>query len=206
MMMNAHNDTTSRGRPLRWSAAALAAAALLAGCASGVKLDEGAPVESRTPTELPAAGAAPGAGAGAGAAGAGGGQAGRLTEAELAAQRRAAAQAAINALPRVIYFDYDSIAVKEEYRPVLDANAKALAADRGRQVSVQGHTDERGGREYNLALGQRRAEAVVRALKLLGVADNQAEAVSFGKERPAVPGAGDEAAWAKNRRAELVYR
>ena len=81
-----------------------------------------------------------------------------------------------------------------------------MSADRGRRVSVQGHTDERGGREYNLALGQRRAEAVVRSLKLLGVADEQVEAVSFGKERPAVPGAADEAGYAKNRRAELVYR
>jgi peptidoglycan-associated lipoprotein len=72
-------------------------------------------------------------------------------------------------------------------------------------VALEGHTDERGGREYNLALGQRRAEAVRRALALLGVADSQMEAVSFGKEKPAVPGS-DEAAWAKNRRVEIVYR
>ena len=73
------------------------------------------------------------------------------------------------------------------------------------QVAIEGHTDERGGREYNLALGQKRAEAVRQALALLGVADNQIEAVSFGKEKPAVPGS-DEAAMAKNRRAEIVYR
>jgi len=72
-------------------------------------------------------------------------------------------------------------------------------------VALEGHTDERGGREYNLALGQRRAEAVRRALAVLGVSDNQMEAVSFGKEKPAVPGS-DEAAWAKNRRVEIVYR
>jgi peptidoglycan-associated lipoprotein len=181
----------------RWSAAALAAA-LLAGCASDVKLDQPAPVETRTPTELPAEGSTGGA---AGAAGAG--QSGGPTAD--AAQRSARALAALNALPRVIYFDYDSYVVKDEYRALLDSHAKALALDRGRKVSVQGHTDERGGREYNLALGQRRAEAVVRSLSLLGVADSQMEAVSFGKERPAEPGV-DEASWAKNRRAELSYR
>jgi peptidoglycan-associated lipoprotein len=72
-------------------------------------------------------------------------------------------------------------------------------------VSVEGHTDERGGREYNLALGQRRSEAVRRALGLLGVPDSQVEAVSFGKEKPVALGS-DEAAWAQNRRAEIVYR
>jgi peptidoglycan-associated lipoprotein len=80
-----------------------------------------------------------------------------------------------------------------------------MKANADRRISIEGHTDERGGREYNLALGQRRAEAVRRALVLLGVADNRLEAVSFGKEKPADPG-NDEAAYAKNRRAELVYR
>ena len=105
--------------------------------------------------------------------------------------------------PRVVYFDFDSYAVKDEYRPVVEANAKLLSADRKKKMAVEGHTDERGGREYNLALGQKRAESVVKQLELLGVNDNQLEAVSFGKERPAVQGS-DEAAWAKNRRAELV--
>ena len=72
-------------------------------------------------------------------------------------------------------------------------------------MAVEGHTDERGGREYNLALGQKRAEAVRRALGLLGVTDAQVEAVSFGKEKPAAQGS-DETSWAKNRRAELSYR
>ena len=80
-----------------------------------------------------------------------------------------------------------------------------LKANSGRRVALEGHTDERGGREYNLALGQRRAEAVRRALALLGVGDNQMEAVSFGKEKPAMPGS-DEQAWAQNRRVEIVYR
>jgi peptidoglycan-associated lipoprotein len=105
---------------------------------------------------------------------------------------------------RTIYFDYDSYEIKAEFQPVIEAHARFLKANSARRVSIEGHTDERGGREYNLALGQRRAEAVRRALVLLGVADNRLEAVSFGKEKPAVPG-NDEAAWAKNRRAELVY-
>jgi peptidoglycan-associated lipoprotein len=106
---------------------------------------------------------------------------------------------------RLIYFDYDSYAVKPEFQSLLQAHAQFLKANGARHVALEGHTDERGGREYNLALGQRRAEAVRRALALLGVADSQMEAVSFGKEKPAVPGS-DEAAWAKNRRVEIVYR
>jgi peptidoglycan-associated lipoprotein len=106
---------------------------------------------------------------------------------------------------RIIYFDYDSNAIKPQYQSLVEAHARFLKSGAGRHVVVEGHTDERGGREYNLALGQRRAEAVRRALNLLGVADSQVEAVSFGKEKPAVPG-GDENAWAQNRRAEIVYR
>jgi peptidoglycan-associated lipoprotein len=106
---------------------------------------------------------------------------------------------------RIVYFDFDSFVVKDEFRPVVEGNAKMLVADRKKHVVVEGHTDERGGREYNLALGQKRSEAVVKALTLLGANDSQLEAVSFGEERPAVQGS-DEAAWAKNRRAELVNR
>ena len=106
---------------------------------------------------------------------------------------------------RLVYFDYDSYVIKPEFQALIDAHARYIRADRSRKVVIEGHTDERGGREYNLALGQRRAEAVRRALGLLGVADSQVEAVSFGKEKPAATGS-DEAAWAKNRRAELNYR
>ncbi len=106
---------------------------------------------------------------------------------------------------RIVYFDFDSFVVKDEFRPLIEAHAKRMAANRNQRTTIEGHTDERGGREYNLALGQKRAEAVLRSLALLGVADNQLEAVSFGKERPAVQGS-DEAAWAKNRRAELKDR
>jgi peptidoglycan-associated lipoprotein len=106
---------------------------------------------------------------------------------------------------RIIYFDFDSNVIKPEYQPVIDGHARFLRANPQRHVFIEGHTDERGGREYNLALGQRRAESVRSALKLLGVQDSQVEAVSFGKEKPVDP-ASTEEAWAKNRRAEVVYR
>ncbi|HEY8606690.1 MAG TPA: peptidoglycan-associated lipoprotein Pal [Noviherbaspirillum sp.] len=106
---------------------------------------------------------------------------------------------------RSIYFDYDSYVVKDEFKPVLEAHAKYLAANKGRKIIIQGNTDERGGREYNLALGQKRAEAVRRSMALLGVSDQQMEAVSFGKEKPKATGS-DEAAWAENRRADLAYQ
>jgi peptidoglycan-associated lipoprotein len=105
---------------------------------------------------------------------------------------------------RIIYFDYDSYVIKPEFQSMLESHARFLKANARRRVSIEGHTDERGGREYNLALGQRRSEAVRRALGLLGVPDNQVEAVSFGKEKPVVL-ASNEAAWAQNRRAEIVY-
>ena len=170
---------------------AVAAAALLAGCSSVPLGDSGgAPVETRTP----------GANSGAGGAAAATTQTG-VTPVDLTANTGAAG----NAAQRVVYFDFDSYAVKDEYRPLVDRFAKALVADRKKHLQVEGHTDDRGGREYNLALGQKRAEAVAKSLALLGAADAQVEAVSFGKERAAVQGS-DEAAWAKNRRAELNYR
>ena len=106
---------------------------------------------------------------------------------------------------RLIYFDYDSVAIKTEFQGLIEGHARFLRANPARRIAVEGHTDERGGREYNLALGQRRAEAVRRALGLLGVPDNQIEAVSLGKEKPAASGA-DETVWAKNRRSEIAYR
>jgi peptidoglycan-associated lipoprotein len=167
---------------------ALAAAVLLAaGCSTPVPLDanKDVPVESRT-------GTMPGAGSGAGA--------GSTAQSQVATVdlKRAPTDVA----PAIVYFDYDSFAIKDEYRGVIDSTAKRLSAQRNQRVSIEGHTDERGGREYNLALGQKRAEAVAKALTLLGVADNQLEPVSFGKERPAAQGS-DESAWAKNRRAEI---
>ena len=185
----------------RWAMAVAMATALLAGCES-TKLTEPsniAPVESRTPgaTSAAAGGANPAAapqssvntvdlskGAGAGAAG--------------TASMSAPSQ-------RLVYFDFDSFAIRDEYKPVVEGHAKVLTTARAKKLVIEGHTDERGGREYNLALGQKRAEAVAKSLELLGVSGGQIEAVSFGKERPAVQG-NDEAAWARNRRAELKDR
>jgi peptidoglycan-associated lipoprotein len=106
---------------------------------------------------------------------------------------------------RIVYFDFDSFAIRDEFRALIEGHARVLAANRGKRMIVEGHTDERGGREYNLALGQKRAEAVVRAMTLLGASEQQLEAVSFGEERPAVQGS-DESAWSRNRRAELKDR
>ena len=119
--------------------------------------------------------------------------------------RRRLPQAGPANVARIIYFDYDSYVIKPEFQSLIEAHARFLKANNGRKIAIEGHTDERGGREYNLALGQRRSEAVRRALGLLGVPDTQVEAVSFGKEKPAAPGS-DEASWAQNRRAEIVYR
>jgi peptidoglycan-associated lipoprotein len=105
---------------------------------------------------------------------------------------------------RSIYFDYDSYIVKDEFKPVVEAHAKYLGTNKGRKIVIQGNTDERGGREYNLALGQKRAEAVRKSLSLLGVPESQMEAVSLGKEKPKATGS-DEAAWAENRRSDIVY-
>ncbi|MBC7730656.1 MAG: peptidoglycan-associated lipoprotein Pal [Bacteriovorax sp.] len=181
--------------------AGLLVAGLAAGCSS-VKLDSDVPVESRTATPAGSVGAGGAGGANAGGANAGGASQSRVTPVDLAAKDAASANG-IN--QRVVYFDFDSYVVKDEYRPTVEAHAKALAADRKKHLAIEGHTDERGGREYNLALGQKRAEAVAKSMTLLGATDAQVEAVSFGKERPAAQGS-DEAAWAKNRRAELNYR
>ncbi len=182
---------------LTLSAGLTALALVLGGCASDVKLDTPVPVESRG---TGAAGGSGSAGAGAGA----GGNAGSAGQSGVASvDLNKAGGSAMNAnLPRVVYFDYDSYVVKDEFRNVVEANARMLGADRTRRMSLEGHTDERGGREYNLALGQKRAEAVARAMTLLGAAESQLEAVSFGEERPAATGR-DDAAFAMNRRVEL---
>ena len=103
---------------------------------------------------------------------------------------------------KVVYFDYDSSAIKPEFQVVVEAHARVLRADKTRRVALEGHTDATGGREYNLALGQKRADAVRSAMSLLGVPDSQMEAVSFGMEKPAAQGS-DEASLAKNRRVEI---
>ena len=106
-------------------------------------------------------------------------------------------------LIKVVYFDFDSSQIRPEFNGGLEAKARYLSADTSRRIKLEGHTDERGGSEYNLALGQQRAEAVRRSLAVLGVGESQMEAVSYGKEKLADAGT-DEAAHAKNRRVELV--
>ena len=105
---------------------------------------------------------------------------------------------------RSIYFDFDSFVVKDEYRPLVEAHARYLQQHRNTRMTVQGNTDERGSREYNIALGQKRADAVKRMMVLLGAGDSQIETTSFGEERPKNPGH-DESAYAENRRDDIVY-
>ncbi|RQS76969.1 peptidoglycan-associated lipoprotein Pal [Burkholderia sp. Bp8963] len=106
---------------------------------------------------------------------------------------------------RSIYFDFDSNVIKPEFQSLLQSHADYLRRHPAQRVLIQGNTDERGTSEYNIALGQRRSQAVLSALVTLGVQETQLEAVSFGKEKPVALGH-DEASWAQNRRADLVYR
>lgn len=171
------------------STLALACVLGLAACGSNVKLDEGAKVEERSGTASTAS---------------------TTTDSRTIAPVTAASTDPLNdpqgiLARRSVYFDYDSFIVRDEFKPVLEAHARYLNANPGRRVVIQGHTDERGGREYNLALGQKRSEAVRRSLSLLGVPEAQMESVSFGKEKPKAMGS-DESAFAENRRADIAYQ
>ena len=157
---------------------------LLGACSSGTKLDDKSPVIDNTGT--PSSGAS--------------------TSGVAPVDLTASQLEQMNALSKKsVYFDYDSFIVKDEFRPVVDANGKFLGANRGKKVIIQGNTDERGGSEYNLALGQKRAEAVRKQLALVGVPEAQMEAVSLGKEKPRAT-SHDESAWAENRRADFLYQ
>ena len=159
-------------------------AAVLSGCASGVKLDD-VQVDDRS--------------SGASQVGSVNGLNGRGLGA-----MEGIKQGPVG-VEHIIYFDLDSYTVKSEYQSVLEAHSRYLRADRNRRVNLEGHTDARGGSEYNLALGQKRADAVRRALGALGVPEGQMESVSFGKEKPVAQGS-DEAAYSQNRRAALNYQ
>ena len=168
--------------------------AALAACSSGVKLND-VPVEDKSATAVNGGANANGIGMGSNA-----GQnnvSGVLTD-------KGSAAGVGPAGSNIVFFDYDSFTLKPEARAVIENNAKFLQANKQRKAMLEGHTDERGGREYNLALGQKRAESVRQALTLLGVSDAQVEAVSFGKEKPLDAGS-EEAALAKNRRVEIKY-
>lgn len=106
---------------------------------------------------------------------------------------------------RSVYFDFDSYVVRDDGKPVVENHSAYLTKNKQRHILIQGNTDDRGGTEYNLALGQKRAEAVRKSMAALGVADSQMEAVSLGEEKPKATGTG-ESVWAENRRADIVYQ
>lgn len=164
----------------------------LAACATTTKEQEGAAVEDRgKPAGPPVAAPKPDAGAK------------PLVEKPLGA---AALKDPGNILSRrSVYFDFDSNLVKDEYRPLVTAHARYLQQNAGTKMRVEGHADERGSREYNIALGQRRSEAVKQMMQLLGARPDQIESVSFGEEKPKSTGH-DEASWAENRRGDIVYQ
>ena len=169
-------------------------AAALVGCSSTPTTE--APVEDRS-----AAGAA---GAGAGGAQTGGAQGAGVSGSATAGARNPLRDPGSILSKRSIYFDFDSFVVKDEYRPLVEAHARYLQQNRTARMTIQGNTDERGSREYNIALGQKRADAVKRMMLLLGATDSQIETVSYGEERPKNAGH-DESAWAENRRDDIVY-
>ncbi len=180
--------------PNHFSRAALVAAAFvftLAGCSS-VPLDDsaGAPIVDATGSTATKTGPDPRAVAPVDA------QAGRSLD-PLNDPNNALAK-------RSVFFDFDSFVVKDEYKPLVEAHARYLVANRNARVTMQGNTDERGSREYNIALGQKRSDAVKRMMLLLGATEAQVETVSFGKEKPRNAGH-DEAAWAQNRRGDIVH-
>jgi len=181
-----------------WIIVALVAA-FVVGCKS-TETQPAAPIDEQTP-----AAAAAGAGAGAGGASTSGTGASGVSGTPAGAGAMSPLKDPKSILSkRIVYFDFDSFAVKDEFRSVIDAHAKYLQANRSARMTLQGHADERGSREYNIALGQKRSDAVKKLMQLLGATEMQIETVSFGKEKPRDPGH-DEAAWAENRRVEIVY-
>jgi peptidoglycan-associated lipoprotein len=167
--------------------------ALIAGCKSTE--EKPAPVEEGAPTATaPAPGTTT---SGAGTSGISGTAGGPYSAAALRDPNNILSK-------RSIYFDFDEFVIKDQYRPIIEAHAKYLQANRGARATLQGHTDERGTREYNIALGQKRADAVKKMMVLLGAQEIQIETVSFGKEKPRREGH-DEASWTENRRVDIVH-
>ena len=165
----------------------IAAAFALAGCGSKpAKPDAGAASEQTTGADT----------SGADTSGAGVGDTGEGTEVPGPQEGLLA--------KRIVYFDLDSSEIRGEGTEVIAAHARHLASTQGLRVRLEGHTDERGSREYNIGLGERRAQAVRRALMLQGATDSQLSTVSYGEERPAAAGS-DDSAWTQNRRVEIVY-
>ena len=173
-------------------------AAVLAGCQNTPTTETGAPIDEKSAT----------AASGGATTGAAGGD--RITGITTGASTGAGnlppeLKDPKNVLSkRSVYFDYDSFVVREEFKPVVEAHAKFLQTHPQIKATLNGNTDERGSPEYNIALGQKRADAVKRMMTLLGATEVQVETVSFGKEKPRNLGH-DETAWAENRRVDIVY-
>lgn len=181
-------------------AAAAGVALLLGACATPTALKTAASTPAATPATTtaaatPAAATTPAAPAATSQS--------AVTSVDLAGSRSAQPTPAVASKAQpYVYFDFDSAVVRSEFSESIDAHARQLLAAPDKRLRIEGHTDERGSREYNLALGQRRADAVAQSLNLLGVPDSRLEVVSYGAERPKAEGS-DEDAWAKNRRAAL---
>jgi peptidoglycan-associated lipoprotein len=169
---------------------------MVAGCQTAPSTDTGAPIDDKSGTG--------GASSGATTSGTGGGN--------VSGSQTGTGNRGVNPLrdpssplsKRAVYFDFDSFVVKDEYKPTIEAHARYLQQNRSARMTIQGNTDERGSREYNIALGQKRADAVKRMMTLLGAQEQQIETVSFGKEKPRGSGH-DESSWAENRRDDMVY-
>lgn len=174
--------------PFRFALALACAAALIAGCKSTPTAEKGAPVEERGAKQIETPGVKPVTPEGG---------AGQAIYPELRDPKNILSK-------RSVYFDFDSYVIKEEFKPLVEAHAKFLVSHPKVKMLIQGNADERGSREYNLALGQKRADALKKALSLLGGKDDQIESVSLGEEKPKNPGH-DEGAWAENRRDDMLY-
>jgi peptidoglycan-associated lipoprotein len=172
------------------TASLVAAAAALTACASKVDLAESAPATAAAPAQETAQASPP------------------TSQSDVAAvdlTQGSVSTEAGDAASRFVYFEFDSFAIAPQFKPVVERHAQGLVQDRDKRLVIAGHADERGSREYNLALGQKRADAVARSLALLGADASRVETVSFGEERPKAQGANEDA-WALNRRAELTRR
>jgi peptidoglycan-associated lipoprotein len=178
---------------------ATAFAALLAGCQTTPTTQDAAPVEDRTAASTSTPGAST---SGAGSGGVSGTPQGATRPG--GAGGNPLRDPANVLSKRIVFFDFDSFVVRDEFRPLIEAHGRYLAQNRNARMTIQGNTDERGSREYNIALGQKRADAVKRMMTLLGAQEGQIETVSFGKEKPKNAGH-DEAAWAENRRDDILY-
>ena len=178
---------------VRIASLAFALAALLAAC-SGSPVNEQAPagVEDRTASQVPPSGP----------------QTGPIPKVDVTSRNLTGQDPAVKVgvlAQRSIFYDLDNYDVKDEYKPLVEAHARYLRDNPGRKMLIQGNTDERGSREYNIGLGQRRSDGVKRMMMLLGAREDQLESVSLGEEKPRAEGQGEQA-WSQNRRSDILYQ